>query len=564
MSEFIQGRLLVGPGATAKKHYELVHLEFASADGPITINLIPIAVVTAEARLLVAAPEASWSKHPAGRLFPSRGLQKPILVEVAAATMEEPEEALAEESIKLWVGLLDPKLEKKLKAGGSMHPTADVWDVESEPGLIPHGPSLAEVAEDHFAFLSAQSGGEEDPELAEVAEDEKVGDRLQRLEQMMEKLLDGQPASSGTLIAANPKPASRPPGLKVQPKGSSKMAAGSSVLDPTVVASALEAGIPQEQLDVLGGLLKKTSRMQDLPRPAQTRRKSVLSESEDEEREEAEEKGGDAEEEKEGDLPGGPVEKAVMQLTKIVNSLAKRRDKKKDLEEFLDEASTGDSSTSTSSSRSKAAAYKRLRSALVNKPEALVSMLEEAMEEDFLQLRAGPGSDLRGTSARAWLEHRSKLQYYPGSIRQAWILGGIYDCLANGRVAEAKARSLLGVAALDQASLDGGNWLMAQEMLLEPAAPFAAFQGRRLPEAWEQTVTKLVDERWAEILMWKLKDKDSFNEARKRLSIGKNPNAALPAKDGQIVDPNPKKGGKGGKGGKPGQPKGASEAEGKD
>lgn len=468
--------------------------------------------------------------------------------------MEEPEEALGEESIKLWVGLLDPKLEKKLKAGGSMQPTADVWNVESEPGLIPHGPSLAEVAEDHFAFLSAEDG---EPELEEVEEEEKVGARLQKLEMLMEKLLEGQPASSQTLMSANPKPASRPPALKTPVKKTAKAKPDYSGLDPTVVASALEAGIPQEQIDVLGGLLKKTSRMQDLPRPTPARKKSVLSESEEEEEEaeEVREEGG--EEEKDGAQGEAPVEKAVMQLTKIVNSLAKKQDKKKDLEDVLDEAAV-ESSTSASSSRSKAAAYKRLRSALVNKPEVLVSMLEEAMEEDFLQLKAGPGASQRATSARAWLEHRSKLQYFPSSIRQAWVLSGIYDCLASGRVAEAKARarSLLGIAALDQASLDGGSWLMAQEMLLEAAPPFASFQGRRLPESWEQSVTKLIDERWAEILMWKLKDKDSFNEARKRLSMGKAGGLTTPNKDAPLVDPKPKKGGKGAKGGKTLQPRG--------
>ena len=530
-------------------------MEFASADGPITINLIPIAVVTAEARLLVAAPEASWSKHPAGRLFPSRGLQKPILVEVAAATMEEPEDCRGEYKTLGWP--FGPKVGEEVESRGIYAPHRRCLGCGVRAGA-------------HSSWSVASGGGGRSFCIPFRTEWRRGRSRACRGGRGREgwRQASESGADDGEAVGwptrffwhshgSKPKACESASWSEGSAKGVFKDGSRVQCVGSTVVASALEAGIPQEQLDVLGGLLKKTSRMQDLPRPAQTRRKSVLSESEDEEREEAEEKGGDAEEEKEADLPGGPVEKAVMQLTKIVNSLAKRRDKKKDLEEFLDEASTGDSSTSTSSSRSKAAAYKRLRSALVNKPEALVSMLEEAMEEDFLQLRAGPGSDLRGTSARAWLEPRSKLQYYPGSIRQAWILG------ANGRVAEAKARSLW-VAALDQASLDGGNWLMAQEMLLEPAAPFAAFQGRRLPEAWEQTVTKLVDKRWAEILMWKLKDKDSFNEARKRLSIGKNPNAVLPTKDGQIVDPNPKKGGKGGKGGKPGLPKGASEAEGKD
>ena len=333
----------MGPGATARQHYELVHLELASEEGAISINLIPIAVVTAENRLLVAAPEAAWSRQVKNRLLPHRGLQKPILVEVAAASMEEPEEATETETIKLWVGLLDPKLEERLKAGGSMQPTADVWHMESDPAVIPHGPSLAEVAEDHFAFLSAQSAEEvEDTELMEDAEEERVGDRLKRLEQLMEKLLDGEAVSQRSLMRANPKPASRPPAIRKPAPPVKKKSPDFSGLDPTVVASAIDAGIPSDQLEVLGGLLKKTSRMQELPRPLPSRKKTVLSESEDEEDEGGEAAEGE-EEEQEADQPPAPVEKAVMQLTKIVSSLAKKKGKQGGLEELLENADTGES-----------------------------------------------------------------------------------------------------------------------------------------------------------------------------------------------------------------------------
>ena len=57
----------------------------------------------------------------------------------------------------------------------------------------------------------------------------------------------------------------------------------------------------------------------------------------------------------------------------------------------------------------------------------------------------------------------------------------------------------------------------------------SSFVGRRLPEPWEQPVTRLIDDRWAEILMWRLKDRDSFVEARKRLQAAR----VVPPKDTQ-------------------------------
>lgn len=97
-------------------------------------------------------------------------------------------------------------------------------------------------------------------------------------------------------------------------------------------------------------------------------------------------------------------------------------------------------------------------------------------------------------------------------------------------------------------------------MLLEGAPPLSSFVGRRLPEPWEQPVTKLIDDRWAEILMWRLKDRDSFVEARKRLQAAR----LIPPKDSSptVVPPNPKIKGKGaGKKGEKGGAKAAAPAE---
>lgn len=99
--------------------------------------------------------------------------------------------------------------------------------------------------------------------------------------------------------------------------------------------------------------------------------------------------------------------------------------------------------------------------------------------------------------------------------------------------------------------------------MLEHAPPFTAFMNRRAPEVWEQASSKLLDDRWLEVLTWKLKDKDSYLESRKRLGGARpvqNPPGGKPGAEepGPIKKP-PKKGAKGG--GKETGGKGRPEAE---
>ena len=554
-SEELLGRLLVPRGGTARLHYEPVHLSLAPTEEggeQVLVELILIAVV-AEDRLLVAVPDSAWGRTIAERIMPRGSLQQAIRVEVKVTLSSNPEEELPDEKMNLWVGLLEKKIVKKLGMGVVISPTASIF-VERDDGsfISPYGPALADVAEDHFAFQSAQSA-------PEGPVGEAVEARFQKLEKMLEGLQDtvekavGRPAPrkepAAKLIEAAAKPATR--------RSTPIRGAAGDVehLDPAVVSSALQAGIPQEQLGQLGKMLKKDNRMQDAEARKVTRKKaSVLSESEEEEEEEYIEEA-EPEEQAEGN-PAPLVEKAVLQLTKIVGSLAKKKKGSKDLDLCLDAAQEGgavESSSSQSSSRSKAAAYKRLRGALTEHPGLLCQAIEDAMEEDFAQLRAAPGSAALPISTRGWIEHRSRLQYYQNTIRFAWILGGIHDALRQNRLEEAKARTLLAITGLDQASLDGGSWALSQEILLEAPPPFSSFAGKKLPEAWEQATSKLLDDRWAEVLMWRLRDRDQFVEARKRLQSGRVSNPP-PVRDPQNPgdrDPKPKKtpkpkGGKGG------------------
>ena len=170
------------------------------------------------------------------------------------------------------------------------------------------------------------------------------------------------------------------------------------------------------------------------------------------------------------------MQKAVMKLTKIVDSFAAQK-KPRGLDALLDGADAeAQDPSSSSSGKSKAALYKKLRRSLLEDPKYVFQTIENLMDEDFQLLRMAPGVPaLSLISTRAWMEYRSRLLHYPTTLRYVWAIAGIHDCLRQGRSDEARARCALMMAAADQTSLDGGNWLLSQEILLEEPPPFASF-----------------------------------------------------------------------------------------
>ncbi len=537
----LQSGLLVQGGQSPRKHYELAHVIFEGEAGPFAVNFVPIALL--DGQLLVAAPRGVWSKAVGERVLPRGALVRAVLVEVVGASTESPEEPLEDHpGLTLWVGFLQPKWRNKLVLGGADAPTFDVWledEVFSEDlgTIMPFGPALASLADEHFAFMSAGSGGggAGKPLASRM---EFLEQTFQSMQEKLDRLVQGQPGGGAQDVGARPKATPRRAEARVS--GGAKLVG----LDPAVVASAKEAGISEEQLRLVGDLMRKDTRLQDLP--AGKTRRNVLSESEEEEDELIEDE--------EQEAGGPPVEKAVIQLTKIVDSLAKRKQKSKGIEAIFDSIEGGvESSSSSSSSKSKAAAFKKLKTSLQENPKYIYEVVEELMDQDFAHVRAGPGLSSVETSTRAWLEHRSKLQNFPNTVRLAWQVGAIHDSLRAGRHDEARARSALLITALDQSALDSGAWTLAQEVLLEPPAPFAAFAAKKLPEPWEQSTSMLLDDRWLDVLMWRIKDRDAYLEARRRLG-GKgvyNPlRLEIPGK-GAGKEAAPKKGAKGGgKGGK--------------
>ena len=181
-----------------------------------------------------------------------------------------------------------PEAGQPMQVGGGENPTYDVWvTAEDEEGashtLIPFGPALASVAEENFAFASAASDMEAFPSM-EGGPAEAAG--LEGRVGKMESALGADPRTSSAWAgsfkcSSNSEACFASHGADTG--AFSGEADGDQRSGPDSCLFSLQAGIPEEQLVTLSGLLKKTSKMEDVPRQKPSR--GVLSESEDEEEE---------------------------------------------------------------------------------------------------------------------------------------------------------------------------------------------------------------------------------------------------------------------------------------
>ena len=525
--------LLVTEEGVARTSYQLCHLPFEVEAEALEVNLVPI--VVHQNKLLVAVPFEAWNRTVAERILPRGALSKAVLIEVLVAYVVQPEVVLAKAPMKLWVALMDRAWSRRLVLGRHMDAATDIYCAELEGGeTMPYGPGLAEVSDEHFAFQSALSAHHEGPdpgfdEEADAEErssggrrgDDEWEERMGRMEVAMFEMKEAmsQLVKSAPQTLAPAAPVGARPKVAASPKRPGEVLIPG--LDPTVVRSAREAGIPDSQLRKLAATLRKPTKMGDAPKATGRKEKkkaTVLSETEEEEEAPSQEDEA-AEDSDIEEVAATPVEKALLKLTKIVGNLSRDTKKAGDLDSLLENVDVdGGDASQTGSSRGKAAAYQKLRSALTENPKAIYSAIEALLEKDFNTMRSAPGSSQQQTSARAWLEHRSRVGNFPTTIRYAWCIAGIWDCLRTGAYKEARARAAVAIAACDQTSLDAGSWLLSQEVLLEQSPPMQAFQSRRPIDQWEQTGTKLLDDRMMEVLLWKVKNKDNYLEARRRLS----------------------------------------------
>ncbi|OLP82738.1 hypothetical protein AK812_SmicGene36576 [Symbiodinium microadriaticum] len=461
------------------------------------------------------------------RPFPFPGVQDYLLEgtavhmhRVVAGSADDPSQAHHAYRMKVWLGLLDDALVGRISYEESDEPECSFkgFGALSGVSMVPFGPALASIAGEHFAFVTAVEGPEEpafpeEPDLSWESRLTGLEAGVSNLQKSLERLL----GAGGMAAPATAPPVETPAGAGV---GLPIAEAPLPGLDPTVVGAARQAGIPEAQLKRMSELAMSAAGARErksLAPRAKAKQVNVLDESEEDEPGEA---GGPA-------ATGDPVSQAVVTMSKILASMQKEKDKGNDLEHLLDRADGGGDGTSgLGAGRSKAAAFQKLKGLLRSSPGQISASIEGLMAEDFSQAQSGPRQETMVCSARGWVEHRSHLQQYAGPIRQAWLLGGIIDAINSGSPEQAKAMALLGLASLDQAAIDGGNWLLASEYSLESAPPFSSFQRPRALDPLESKQTRLIDPRWVSLFMSRLKERDAFHAAKRNLSSGASGGAA--------------------------------------
>ena len=425
--------------------------------------------------------------------------------------------------------------------------------------------SLVAVAQEHFAFFSAQETAEEgqpqvDGEPLEgVGEESGLVDLTQRMTHvvgMLDFLQDSMrvlvaqqlPASSKAAPARPARPMAQPvaePGLapaqkskavkKVLPTPRSMSASGPPRtaqpglyphLDPGVVQAAVQAGISHEslkQMEMVVSQNVKARKIQDLHHGLAL---DPLSEHDDAGELDA----------KVADESGSPEHprdfgSALDRLASIMEMLTEDKKKKatsSKLDAALDNASLGGSdATSLGSGKKSAAARRALRNAFQDHPEEIYAMVEKLMFEDLNSQTLAPGQQPRGLSARAWIEFRSKINAYKACAHSAWALGGVLDSLIAGNVAQARARAALGLLQIDQACIDRGSWVLAGELNLEIGPPLTAMSQHTVPDVQQgdSPFSKLLDSRWAEVSLGHLRDQEEYLTRRRNIGEGQSQKA---------------------------------------
>ena len=501
----------------------LLHCGENSEGAQVTVQALCVGDVGG--RLLLALPAAAWHRTIARRTVPKGFMTKVFGAEVSACSEKERTAEVPGQTLRIWLGCCEASAEDSLEVSDDT-PTVPFGLLPSGEALLPFVDSLAEI-------WQAQVAQPQETPLHTASE----GPGPNNLDQRLASL-----EATVATLAANLSRADGAPEVQAQPPlGMQRVAKASARkpephteasvenlpgLDRGVVAAALAAGVQPRALQEMSRLVNAPGPMGRLKpepdRPRVTAQGNPLEESEDEARGKAEPPPG-AVLAGVGSAPapstGSPADALATALAKCLDSYQGGGSAKKGaLERALDASGGGSLENSLGGGRRNAAARRLLREALTTSPQEISAIIENLMAEDLSASTPGVGSPPL-TSSRAWLEHRSKVQAFPTMVHLSWAIAGALDCLRAGQTAQARARLNIALLQADQTSVDKGNWLLSQELALEPPPPMASFRRHEAGQSSTDPVySKLLDSRWAEIALSRLRDEADFLEKRQRLS----------------------------------------------
>lgn len=486
----------VASGETVDYEYQIGLFDSGTNGEGDSFPTCSVAIVAeVDGLLLIAIPEGAWHKTKKKRAINPEALKKAVAVLVPCSSAADRSTPDAEPTTKIWLGLIGSEFEAGLyfsEEAASISFPVDESGVERAP----YAASLVAVSKDHFTFMTAESEKVEPPPGLDAEMDRRIAALESGLAAIQERLKELKPKPTA--------PTLRP---KARPHSGVRATAG---VEPGLARQAAAAGVTSGALDEMAAILAGRG---PGPTPVGAPPVEVPSSEDEDIIEDPAAAGG-------GSGSGDPMATAVLQLSKIMSQMQKdkKKQKGKTLDSILEHAESGSAKEApTGSSRSKAAALLSLQRLLVTNPKLIYTSIESRLQEDWELATPLPGVQSSSISARGWIEHRSRIQNYPSSVRFAWLMGGVWDCLRQNKVEEARARSALAVALLDQQSCDSGSWLLAGELSLEAPPPYSSFASHSAPSSWELPHTRLIDQRWVDLAMSKLRDLADFHEKRQRL-----------------------------------------------
>ena len=403
---------------------------FVVDQATLTPTLQAIQIGEFEGQLLVCVPHSVWHRTPARRILPSNCLTKHTLVEVAGARPGNLSQEVEGAVVEVWIGYLRAQYYKHLEILEEYNAEYCFVD-QTEELMLPLARALCEVAQEHFAFFSADGwdlpGAIDEEDInGEPFDSQDVGlldgdvspveARMSKMETAITDLAkEVKKIAASSKGAPKKKAAAKATGKsKAVPKvaglpstAAGDVAAAYPLLDRGVVASALQAEIPHstlEQMQKLVGQGTKASKVKDM-----NKKVSPIPLSEDEHVIEDEHY---STAEGYGLEPADPMTATLQKLTSIVEILTDK--KKKATISKLETALHGVASSSTDNplqgtGKKAAAARRALRGAFQDHPEEIFGLIERLMAEDLTSATVGPGMDRPLISARAWVEHRSRI-----------------------------------------------------------------------------------------------------------------------------------------------------------
>lgn len=163
-----------------------------------------IGVGEADQQAIVAVPDSAWHRTKSRRRLAADALLRAVRVDCQASSGLDRQTLDPNFGIKLWLGVLRPDYVDMVLYG--QEATAAITFPVDSLGLsrLPAAEALQAVAQDHFTFLSAESG------TANPGE-QKVEARLQRLEGSLDDVLQTLKEMAGKKQPRPPMPVQAAP-----------------------------------------------------------------------------------------------------------------------------------------------------------------------------------------------------------------------------------------------------------------------------------------------------------------------------------------------------------------